>query len=98
MGIIKDVTDYLESIAPLHLQEGYDNAGLIVGNKNIEVKGILVTLDSTEEIVDEAIEKGCNLIVAHHPIVFQGLKKINGNNLIFKHLKNIQKRIQSNNI
>lgn len=79
---IKEITNYLESIAPLAYQESYDNSGLIVGNKNDEVKGVLVCLDSTEEIVEEAIENGCNLIVAHHPIVFGGLKKITGKNYV----------------
>lgn len=75
---IKDITDYLESIAPLHLQESYDNAGLMTGDSEEEVKGILVCLDSTPEVVDEAIEKGCNLIIAHHPIIFSGLKQLTG--------------------
>ncbi len=75
---IKEVIDYLESIAPPYLQESYDNAGLIVGNPFEEVKGILCCLDSVEAIVEEAIKLGCNLIVAHHPIIFRGLKKLNG--------------------
>lgn len=79
---IKDVTDYLESIAPRSYQESYDNSGLITGHASWEVKGILVTLDCVESIVDEAIVKGCNLIVAHHPIVFRGLKKLNGNGYV----------------
>lgn len=79
---IKDVTDYLESIAPRSYQESYDNASLITGNASWEVKGILVTLDCIEAVVDEAIAKGCNLIVAHHPIVFRGLKKLNGNGYV----------------
>jgi len=79
---IKEITNYLNSIAPLQLQESYDNAGLIVGNSNHELSGILVCLDSIEEIIDEAIEKDCNLIVAHHPIVFSGLKKFTGKNYI----------------
>jgi len=79
---VKQVSQYLESIAPLSLQESYDNAGLIVGNPKTEVTGVLCCLDSTEEIIDEAIEKGCNLVVAHHPIVFGGLKKLNGKNYI----------------
>lgn len=80
--IIKEITNYLESIAPLAYQESYDNAGLIVGNATAEVTGILVTLDSTEEVIDEAIAKGCNLVVAHHPIIFKGLKKLTGKNYI----------------
>jgi dinuclear metal center YbgI/SA1388 family protein len=76
------VTDYLESIAPLHLQEAYDNAGLIVGDPATEVSGVLTTLDCTEEIVAEAKARGCNLVVAHHPIVFRGLKRFNGSNYV----------------
>ena len=79
---IQDVTNYLESIAPLQYQESYDNAGLIVGDHKNVISGVLVCLDSTEEIIDEAIERKCNLIVAHHPIVFSGLKKITGNNYV----------------
>ncbi len=82
MVTIKDVTGYLESLAPLDLQESYDNAGLIVGNDSTEVKGILVCLDSIEEVLDEAVKNNCNLIVAHHPIVFSGLKKLNGKNYV----------------
>jgi dinuclear metal center YbgI/SA1388 family protein len=79
---IKEITTLLEKFAPLSLQESYDNAGLIVGNETDEVSGILICLDSTEDIVDEAIEKNCNLIIAHHPIIFSGLKKLNGKNYI----------------
>lgn len=79
---IKEITNYLESIAPLPYQESYDNSGLIVGDNVAEVTGVLVCLDSTESIVEEAIEKGCNLIVAHHPIVFGGLKKFTGKNYV----------------
>lgn len=75
---IKEIISLLENIAPPHLQESYDNAGLLTGNQDWECSGILITLDSTEEIVREALEKNCNLIVAHHPIIFGGLKKITG--------------------
>ena len=68
--IVKDVTKYLEKIAPLHLQESYDNSGLQVGDYKSEVKGILVSLDVTLEVIDDAINQQCNLIVAHHPIIF----------------------------
>jgi dinuclear metal center YbgI/SA1388 family protein len=80
--IIKELTSYLEDFAPLAYQESYDNVGLIVGDANAEIIGILVTLDSTEDVIDEAIAKGCNLIVAHHPIIFKGLKKLNGKNYV----------------
>lgn len=72
------ITNYLETLAPLNYQEDYDNSGLIVGNANDEIHAALVALDCTEQIVDEAIAKNCNLIITHHPIVFKGLKKLNG--------------------
>ena len=79
---IKQITNFLESYAPLEYQESYDNCGLIIGDANAEVKGALITLDCTEAIIDEAIETGCNLVIAHHPIIFSGLKKLNGSNYI----------------
>ena len=82
MHSIKDITNYLEQLAPPVYQESYDNCGLIVGDSSQQVTNVLVTLDCTEAVVDEAIAKGCNLIVAHHPIVFSGLKKLNGKNYV----------------
>ncbi len=82
MHSIKDITDYLEQLAPPVYQESYDNCGLLVGDATASVTGVLVTLDCTEAIIDEAITKGCNLVVAHHPIVFSGLKKLNGKNYV----------------
>lgn len=79
---IREVIHFLESIAPRSYQESYDNSGLITGDSNWDARGVLVTLDCTEEIVQEAIESNINLIVAHHPIVFKGLKKINGKNYV----------------
>jgi dinuclear metal center YbgI/SA1388 family protein len=79
---IKEITNYLESVAPLHYQESYDNAGLLVGDANREIDAVLITLDCTEEVVEEAIENNCNLIIAHHPIIFSGLKKITGQNYV----------------
>ena len=81
---VKDITNYLEELAPLAYAEDFDNVGLLVGNYNTEVSGILVTLDTLEEIVDEAIVKNCNLIVSFHPIIFSGLKKLNGKNYVEK--------------
>lgn len=80
--IIKDITDYLEQIAPLKYQESYDNAGLIVGSPYDSVKKALISLDCTEEVVQEAIDKGCDLIISHHPIVFKGLKRFNNANYV----------------
>jgi dinuclear metal center YbgI/SA1388 family protein len=79
---IAEIIAYLETIAPPYLQESYDNAGLLTGNAAWECRGVLIALDATEEIVNEAIAKGCNLIVAHHPIIFSGLKKITGKNYV----------------
>ncbi len=79
---IKNIADYLESIAPLSYQESYDNSGLITGNPDTEVKGVLICLDSTEAVIHEAIQTGCNLVIAHHPIIFSGLKKITGKNYV----------------
>ena len=75
---IKELLAVLETFAAPELQEDYDNAGLITGNTAWECTGALCTLDVTLEVVKEAIEKNCNLILAHHPIVFRGLKRING--------------------
>ncbi len=73
---ISGIINFLETIAPPALQEAYDNAGLISGDVQTQCSGVLVTLDATEEVVKEAIQQGCNLIIAHHPIIFSGLKKI----------------------
>ena len=76
------IIQFFETLAPLQLQESYDNSGLICGDINTTVSTILVTIDVTEEVVEEAIQKGAQLIVAHHPVVFSGLKKITGKNYV----------------
>ncbi|NTW23145.1 MAG: Nif3-like dinuclear metal center hexameric protein [Lentimicrobium sp.] len=90
--LLKEIVHCIETIAPLPLQESYDNAGLLTGHPNDEVSGALITLDVTEAVIDEAIKLGLNLIIAHHPIIFKPLKKINGNNeverCIIKAIKN----------
>ena len=78
MPTIQSVLSYLETIAPPGYQESYDNAGLITGDAGTEVRGVLCCLDATEAVVAEAADRGCNLVVAHHPIVFRGLKKLSG--------------------
>ncbi|MDN3724576.1 Nif3-like dinuclear metal center hexameric protein [Aequorivita sp. SDUM287046] len=75
---VKEIIAILEELSPLAYSEGFDNTGLLVGDANADVSGILVTLDTLEEVVDEAIQKKCNLIVSFHPIIFSGLKKITG--------------------
>ena len=81
---LSDIISFLESLAHPSLQEHYDNAGLIIGDKNWECNGIICSLDATEEVISEAVVKNCNLIIAHHPIIFGGLKKINGKNYVEK--------------
>jgi len=81
---IAEVITYLEKIAPPALQESYDNAGLLTGDSNWNCSGIICCLDATEEVIKEALQKDCNLVVAHHPIIFSGLKKINGKNYVEK--------------
>lgn len=76
--IVKEVTNILEALAPLEYAEDFDNVGLLVGDSQSQLTGILVTLDTLEHVVDEAIAKNCNLIISFHPIIFSGLKKITG--------------------
>jgi dinuclear metal center YbgI/SA1388 family protein len=76
--IVKEVTTVLEELAPLAYAEDFDNVGLLTGSYSQEVSGILVTLDTLENVVDEAITNNCNLIVSFHPIIFKGLKKLTG--------------------
>ena len=76
--IVQDVINHLQDLAPLAYAEDFDNVGLLVGDKNQPVSGVLVTLDTLEAVVDEAIENSCNLIVSFHPIIFKGLKKLTG--------------------
>ena len=80
--IIDEIIQHLELFAPVHFQESYDNAGLITGERSSECSGIITALDATEAVIDEAISKNCNLVVAHHPIIFRGLKKLNGKNYV----------------
>ncbi|MCB4809505.1 Nif3-like dinuclear metal center hexameric protein [Tamlana sp. 62-3] len=80
--IVQDVINHLETLAPLAYAEDFDNVGLLVGDKNSKITGVLVTLDTLEPVVDEAIEANCNLIVSFHPIIFKGLKKITGKNYV----------------
>ncbi|BAV04130.1 dinuclear metal center protein, YbgI/SA1388 family [Filimonas lacunae] len=79
---IAAIIQTLENVAPPSYQEGYDNCGLLTGNATEECTGIICTLDVTEAVIAEAVEKGCNLVVAHHPVIFGGLKKLNGNNYV----------------
>ena len=79
---LHEIISALETFAPPAYQESYDNSGLLIGNKNNYVAGALLTLDVTEEIIEDAISKKCNLIIAHHPIIFSGIKRLNGTNYV----------------
>ncbi|MBI1268036.1 MAG: Nif3-like dinuclear metal center hexameric protein [Cryomorphaceae bacterium] len=79
---LKDIIAVLERLAPPSLQEGYDNSGLLVGSGDDAVNGAVIALDCTEEVIDEAIRLEVNLVIAHHPIVFSGLKRFNGKNYV----------------
>ena len=74
MTTVHDIATYLEQIAPLVYQEDYDNSGLVIGNASSPVTGVLISLDVTEAVLQEAKAKKCNLIIAHHPIIFQPIK------------------------
>ena len=80
--LVKDLINHLEEIAPLNYAEDFDNVGLLVGDKNATVTNVLVTLDTLEEVVDEAIAKKCNFILSFHPIIFKGLKSLTGKNYV----------------
>src|SRR5665647_72044 len=77
---VKSICELIEDVAPLALQESYDNAGLLVGNSQMEVTSVLVCIDITEDVIEEAIRKNCNFIISHHPLIFSGLKRLTGQN------------------
>lgn len=90
---LNEIIFEIEKFAPLSYQESYDNCGLLIGNNNAEITGAILTLDCVEETINEAIRKKCNLIIAHHPIIFSGIKKITGSNYVER---TIIKAIQNN--
>lgn len=82
MPTIREIINIIEEFAPLSLQESYDNSGLQVGDASVEATGALLCVDVTEAVVDEAVAKGVNLIIAHHPLLFRPLRRIVGSNYI----------------
>ena len=80
--LVKDVIDFLDSYSPLKYSEDFDNTGLIVGDKNAKVTGIIICLDSTKEVIQEAIDSNSNLIISFHPIIFNGLKQLSPGNYV----------------
>jgi len=85
--LVREVIDYLHTIAPNKYQEEYDNSGLLVGSYVDEVRGALVSLDVTEAVIQEAIKLDCNLIVSHHPIIFGGVKRLTDSNYVQRIIK-----------
>ncbi len=79
--LVKKISQCLEELFPVSLQESYDNSGLLIGSQNKDVSKALITLDVTHDVLDEAIDQGCGLIIAHHPLIFSGLKKLTGDNI-----------------
>lgn len=92
MVTIKGVIQYIEEFAPSIYQENYDNSGIQVGNPEVALKGVLLAIDVTESVVDEAIQNGLNLIISHHPVIFGGIKRLTGKNyterVVLKAIKN----------
>lgn len=88
---LKDLTSYLESAVPLPFQESYDNSGLQVGSPEKEISSAMISLDVTEEVIDEAIADKCDLVVSHHPLIFNGIKSLTGKSfterIIYKAVK-----------
>ena len=72
---LSELCSWLDSVVPLSFQQGYDNSGLQVGQYGMEVVSGLLTLDITEDVIDEAIQKGCSIVISHHPLIFSGIKK-----------------------
>ena len=79
---VKDIANVIEAFAPLSIQESWDNSGLCIGSPESEVTSVLLGLDCTPELVDEAIECGADMIVTHHPLIFSGLKKISPDDIV----------------
>ena len=88
--VISIINDWM----PTSIAEDFDNVGLIVGDPESEISSILVTLDTTEDVVEEAIERGCNMIVSYHPIIFNGLKQITSNSNYVE--KSVIKAVKNN--
>ncbi|MGM9804259.1 MAG: Nif3-like dinuclear metal center hexameric protein [Muribaculaceae bacterium] len=82
MAKISEIIAAIEQLAPLHLQEGYDNCGLQVGDANAEATAAVLCVDVTEAVIDEAIEMGANLVISHHPLIFRGIKRLTGGDAV----------------
>ncbi|MBQ8170813.1 MAG: Nif3-like dinuclear metal center hexameric protein [Oscillospiraceae bacterium] len=85
---VKDILDFINSVSPLSAAEKYDNVGMLVGDYNAEVTGICTCLDITNDVIDEALKKNANLIVSHHPVIFDPLKNVRAGTPVYKLIKN----------
>ena len=90
---IEEVIRYLDGVVPTFLQESYDNSGFMIGDSNAELKGIITCVDVTEDVLEEAKRKSCNLVLSHHPLIFQGMKKLTGQDHV---AKTVQKAVKEN--
>ena len=88
MATVKDIYNFIDSIAPFNTQEEWDNSGLLVGNENAEVTKILFALDATSDVVDQAIKFGANLIITHHPVIFKAVSDVLSDSLVYKLINN----------
>ncbi len=85
---IKDIIAFVETFAPLESAMEFDNVGLLVGNENAEIKKSVVALDITDEVIDEAVQCGAELIISHHPVIFEPLKRVDTDSVVYKLIKN----------
>ena len=81
---VSDIIAALEALAPLQIQENWDNSGLIIGSPEEEVHGVMVGFDCTKELIQEAVRRGCDMVVTHHPLIFKGIRRIDGNDKFSK--------------
>lgn len=88
MATVRDIYNFIDAIAPFNTQEEWDNAGLLVGDENKKVNRILFALDCTEDVINQAISLGADLIVTHHPIIFKPISEITADSLVYKLIKN----------
>ena len=88
MVTLKEITDFLHTVSPVYLAEDYDNVGLLVESEKEEIESILLSLDTDNYVAKEAEEKGCDMVISHHPLIFKPLKKISKKDTVYSLVKN----------